>query len=604
MPKASSWSEWLMAALQVLKPPEKLTVSEWADRYRILDSKTSAEPGQWSTDRTPYLRGIMDAFTDPRVEEIIFVKPTQVGGTECMNNMFGYVIAQDPSPVLIVYPTLDLAEYASKNRLQPLMELSPVLADKYQPEESKVLELQMHGMYAVISGANSPASLASRPIRFLFMDEVDKYPKNSGKEADPRSLARERTKTFPYNKKVFQTSTPTLKNGAIWQAYEKADVKLEYYVPCPHCGHFQTFKFRGGIKYDKTLPPEKIKQTAYYECEQCEGMIRDAHKPTMLRNGEWREKDGVKRLGTKTAFHLNAIYSPWVRFGDVAYEFVTSKSDPETLMNFVNSWLAEPWEKTQVKLNSDKVIERTSGYEEGVVPDRTIFLTGGVDVQKDRFYFTIRAWGEKMTSWNVRHGFCETWAEIEDAMNVPYLTKGGREYYVSLCGIDSGWNPDDTYDFCAKNSEWAVAVKGSSNEIPNKYRLSKIDREEKGMYGISLYLVYGAYYKDFIANRIARKPGEPGGWYVYENCDRDYAEQITAEHKVTIKRGGKEVDVWQLKTSGADNHYLDCEVYAAFAADRLGIRYARFEELVTQQQVEPEQQVKKPNSWLGGEKWL
>lgn len=606
MPK-NNWPEWLMDSLQVLKPPERLTVSEWADKYRVLDSKTSAEPGQWSTDRTPYLRGIMDAFTDPRVEEIIFAKPTQVGGTECMNNMFGYVIAQDPSPVLIVYPTLELAEFASKNRLQPLMELSPVLANKYQADESKVLELQMDGMYCVISGANSPASLASRPIRFLFMDEVDKYPKNSGKEADPRSLARERTKTFPYNKKIFQTSTPTLKNGAIWQSFEKADVKLHYYVPCPHCGHYQTFKFKGGIKYDKTLPPEKIKQTAYYECESCKGMIRDAHKPAMLRNGEWRDSTGVTRLATKTGFHLNAIYSPWVRFGEVAYEFVTSKDDPETLMNFVNSWLAEPWEKTQVKLNSDKVLERSSGYEEGVVPDRTIFLTGGVDVQKDRFYYTIRAWGEKVTSWNVRHGFCETWAEIEEVMNAPYSTKDGIEYFVNLCAIDSGWNPDDTYDFCAKNSEWAVAIKGSSVEIPAKYRLTKIDREEKGLFGISLYLVYGSYYKDLIANRIARKAEDPGGWYVYEGCDREYAEQITAEHKVTIKRNGKEIDVWQLKTSGADNHYLDCEVYAAFAADRLGIRYARYEEPepakddVTQKKPQARQQT---NNWIGGDKWL
>jgi phage terminase large subunit GpA-like protein len=602
MPEQSKWSEWLMAALQVLKPPEKLTVSEWADKYRILDSKTSAEPGQWSTDRTPYLRGIMDAFTDPRVEEIIFCKPTQVGGTECMNNMFGYVIAQDPSPVLIVYPTLELAEFASKNRLQPLMELSPVLADKYHAEESTVRELQMDGMYAIISGANSPASLASRPIRFLFMDEVDKYPKSAGKEADPRALARERTKTFPYNKKIFQTSTPTLKNGAIWQAYEKADVKLQYYVPCPHCGHYQTFKFQG-VKFAKELPPEKIRQTAYYECEKCKGMIRDAHKPMMLRNGEWRSQDGSTKLATKTAFHLNAIYSPWQRFGDVAYEFITSKDDPESLMNFVNSWLAEPWEKTQVKLNSDKVLERSSGYEEGVVPDRTIFLTGGVDVQKDRFYFTIRAWGEKMTSWNVRHGVCETWAEIEDVMNVPYQTRDGREYFVSLCAIDSGYNPDETYDFCVRNGEWAVAVKGSSTEILSKYRLTKIDREEKGLYGISLYLIYGSYYKDLIANRLSYPPGADGGWYVYENCDREYAEQITAEHKVTIKRGGKEIDVWQPKTAGAANHYLDCEVYAAFAADRLGIRYARYEEPVIPEKATPKQP-KKPNNWLGGENWL
>lgn len=593
-----------MASLQVLKPPEKLTVSEWADKYRVLDSKTSAEPGQWSTDRTPYLRGIMDAFTDPRAEEIIFVKPTQVGGTECLNNMLGFIVAQDPSPALIVYPTLELAEYTSKNRLQPMMELSPALSNRYQADETKLLELQFDGMYTVISGANSPASLASRPIRFLFMDEVDKYPKNAGKEADPRSLARERTKTFAFNKKIIQTSTPTLKNGPIWQAYERADVKLQYYVPCPHCGHYQTLKFKSGIKFNKDLTPEQIRQTAYYECEKCKMAIRDAHKPSMLRNGEWRDANGSTRLATKTAFHLNAIYSPWVRFGDVAYEFITSKGDPETLMNFINSWLAEPWENTQVRLNSDKVLERSSGYEEGVVPDRTIFLTGGVDVQKDGFYFSIRAWGERMTSWNIRHGFCETWAEIEDVMNIPYKTRDGTEYFVNLCGIDSGYNPDDTYDFCTRNSEWAVAIKGSSTEILAKFRLTKIDREEKGMFGISLYLVYGAYYKDFIANRIASKNREYGGWYVYEGCDQEYAEQITAEHKVTIKRNGRDIDVWQPKTSGADNHYLDCEVYAAFAADRLGIRYARYEEPIKEDPV-PKQVEKQPaNNWIGGDKWL
>jgi phage terminase large subunit GpA-like protein len=326
----------------------------------------------------------------------------------------------------------------------------------------------------------------------------------------------------------------------------------------------------------------------------------------MLRLGEWRDEDGKQRRSGKTAFWINAIYSPWVRFGDVAYEFLTAKQSPEELMNFVNSWLAEPWEHTQVKLNSDKVIERSSGYEEGVVPDRTILLSAGVDVQKDRFYYTIRAWGEFMTSWNVRHGMAETWTEIEDVMNAPYFTKDGAEYFVNLCGIDSGYNADETYDFCVKNSEWAVAIKGSSIEIPSKYRLTKIDREEKGLFGISLYLVYGHYYKDFISSRIARKPEDPGGWFVHLDCDLDYAEQITAEEKVMIKRGGKEIDVWQKKTAHADNHYLDAEVYAAFAADRLNIRYARFEPIQAEKQEpqHPPQPAAKPNSWIKGGSWL
>lgn len=597
--KIEEWSEWILSALRVLRPPEKLTVSEWSDRYRVLDSKTSAEPGTWSTDRTPYLRGIMDAFTDPRIEEIIFVKPTQVGGTESLNNMFGYVIAQDPNPALIVYPMLELAEYTSKNRLQPMLELSPVLNERFKSDESTVRELQFDGMYAVIAGANSPASLSSRAIRYLFMDEVDKYPKNAGKEADPRSLARERTKTFPFNKKIMQTSTPTLKSGPIWQAWEGAGVKMQYYVPCPHCGQFQTFKFKQ-IKFNKELEPEQARGTAVYECEHCKQQIRDAHKPQMLRAGEWRTESGSTKPGKKTGFHLNAIYSPWVRFGDMAYEFLTSKKSPEELMNFINSWLAEPWENTQVKLNSDKVLEKTSGYDEGVVPDRTILLTGGVDVQKDRMYYTIRAWGENMTSHNIRHGVVETWTEIEDVMNMSYCAEDGTEYFVNLCAIDSGYNADEIYDFCLKNNEWAVSIKGSNSPLPQKYKLTKIDREDKGMYGISLYHVDGGFYKDFIAGRLDRKEEQPGGWFVYENCDLEYAEQVTAEEKVLEKVGKRDVEVWRPKTAHADNHYLDCEVYAAFAADCLGIRYMRYEDTVKPKEA-PKVVAKGLN---GGEKWL
>ncbi|QWU18562.1 phage terminase large subunit family protein [Paenibacillus sophorae] len=586
--------------MQVLRPPEKLTVSEWADRFRVLDT-TSAEPGQWSTDRTPYLRGIMDSFTDPRVEEIIFLKPTQVGGTECLNNMFAYAVAQDPSPVLIVYPIDTLAKFTSENRLQPMMLLSPVLSSRFQPTRSKDLELQFDGMYAVIAGANSPASLSSRPIRFLFMDEVDKYPKNAGKEADPRALARERTKTFPFNRKIMQTSTPTTRTGPIWQAWEGAELKLQYYVPCPHCGQYQTLTFKDRIRFDKSLDYEQIRATAYYECIHCQGAIRDSHKPAMLRAGEWRAPDGSTARKRKTGFWLNALYSPWVRFGDAAVEFLTSKrAGPENLMNFINSWLAEPWDNTTVKLNSSKVLDKASGYEEGVVPDRTILLTGGVDVQKDRMYYTIRAWSEGMTSHNIRHGVVETWTQIEDVMNISYCARDGTEYFVNLCAIDSGYNADETYDFCVKNAEWAVAIKGSNTPLPSKYRLTKIDREERGLFGVSLYMVDGGYFKDFIFGRLGRKEDESGGWFVYENCDEDYAEQVTAEEKVTEKHGRREIEVWRPKTSHADNHYLDCEVYAAFAADCLGIRYMRYEPL----KQEGETKTKKLGGGGGKQSWL
>lgn len=190
-------------ALQFLRPPEQLTVSEWAEKYRMLDSKSSAMPGPWSNDITPYLTGVMDEFNNYETEKIIFVKPTQIGGTEALQNMIGYIVMQDPSPTMIVYPTDTLAKSVSENRLQPMLKATPEIAKKFD-ENSSLLELQFDSMYISLTGSNSPSGLASKPIRFLMMDEVDKYPGASSKEADPIKLATERTKTFHNKKYILQ----------------------------------------------------------------------------------------------------------------------------------------------------------------------------------------------------------------------------------------------------------------------------------------------------------------------------------------------------------------------------------------------------------------
>lgn len=236
-------TEYQKEVLRYLQPPENLTVSEWAEKYRMLDSKTSAMPGPWRNDKTPYLKEVMDEFNNYDTEEIIFCKPTQIGGTEAMQNMLGYVIQQDPSPTMVVYPTDTLAESISKNRLEPMMMASKPLRNVYKKNESSILEMQFDGMYLSLNGANSPSALASKAIKYLFLDEVDKYPGASKKEADPIRLARERTKTFRNQKKIYMTSTPTLQSGHIWQAVLGADIEKHYFVPCPHCGEYIELKF-------------------------------------------------------------------------------------------------------------------------------------------------------------------------------------------------------------------------------------------------------------------------------------------------------------------------------------------------------------------------
>ena len=557
-------------ALQLLSPPEELTVSEWAEKYRILDAKSSAMPGPWSNSVTPYLVGIMDEFNNYETEEIIFCKCTQLGGTEAAQNIVGYIVSQDPSPTMIVYPTDTLAKSVSENRLKPMFRSTPEIAKKFD-ENSSLLELQFDGMYISLVGSNSPANLASKPIRFLIMDEVDKYPGASNKEADPIKLARKRTKTF-HNRKIYITSTPTLKTGHIWKAKENADIEKHYFVPCPHCGEYIELKFQN-IRFpdDKDMSYADRAEFAVYVCQECGCVITDNDKHTILHRGEWRAVRHNTKYVRKVAFWINTLYSPFVRWADIAKEFLSTKDDPEEFQNFVNSWLAEPWEDTKLRTSADLVMERQTELPAYVLPSWTKLLTAGVDVQETSVYWVIRAWGDYLTSQNIAHGQALSFEEIDQIMNLEYATETGEPMIVNLCLVDSGDQTDMVYDFCVAHSEYAVPVKGASHELMGYYKISTIDKAGSSANGMPLVLVDGGKYKDMIAGRMQRPNGR-GSWMVYSGCDYEYATQVTAEHKVNKKKNGVVRQVWVPKHSHGANHYLDAEVYALAAADIRGVR--------------------------------
>ena len=603
-------TQYQYEALQYLSPPEQLTVSEWAEKYRILDAKSAAMPGPWSNDVTPYLKGVMDEFNNYETEKIVFVKPTQVGGTESLQNMIGYIVMQDPAPTMIVYPTDTLAKSISENRLQPMLKATPETAKKFD-DTSPLLELHFDGMYLTLAGSNSPSGLASKPIRFLMMDEVDKYPGASNKEADPIKLATERTKTF-HNKKIFITSTPTLKTGHIWQEKENADIEKHFFVPCPHCGEYIEFQFPN-IRFpsDEGMSYADRAEFATYVCQKCGCVITDNDKHNMLRLGEWRTVRHSTKYVRNVAFWINTLYSPFVRWSDIAKEFLQTKDNPEDFQNFVNSWLAEPWEDTKLKTNADMVMERQTEVPAYVVPSWTKLLTAGVDVQETSLYWTIRAWGDYLTSQNIAHGQALSFSEIDRIMNLQYQTEDGDPVVVNLCLVDSGDQTDMVYDFCVTHADYALPVKGSSHEQLSPYKMSKITKADSKAYGMTLVVADGNAYKDMIAGRMKRPNGR-GSWMVYAGCDTEYAEQVTAEHKVNVKKNGVVKQVWVPKRSHADNHYLDAEVYALVAADIRGVRTLHLlqedvDEVQTQKEEDPdapeEQWIKANENWLGGARY-
>lgn len=599
-PKKLSVTQYQYDALQLMLPPEQITVSEWAGKYRMLDSKSSAIPGPWNNDITPYLTGVMDEFNNYETSKIIFVKPTQVGGTEALQNMIGYIVMQDPAPTMIVYPTETLAKSISENRLQPMLRATPELARRFD-ENSQLLELQFDGMYLTLAGSNSPSGLASKPIRFVLMDEVDKYPGTSGKEADPIKLATERTKTF-HDKKIYITSTPTLKTGHIWKEKESADIEKHYFVPCPHCGEYIELKF-SNIRFpdEEGMTYADRAEFATYICQECGCAITDADKNNMIRHGEWRIVRHNTQYVRSVAFWINTLYSPFVRWADIVKEFLTTKDDPDLFQNFVNSWLAEPWEDTKLKTSAELVLERQTELPEYVVPSWAKILTGGVDVQETSLYWSIRAWGDYLTSQNIAHGQVLSFNDIDNIMNAEYLNENGEPMIVNLCLVDSGDQTDIVYDFCATHSDYALPVKGSSHAQLSNYKLSKINSTDSRAMGTTLVLVDSGAYKDMIAGRMQRDNGR-GSWMVYSGCDMEYAKQVTAEHKVNVKHGNTVKKVWQLKTSHADNHYLDTEVYNAAAADILGVRQLHLmkEEDVSVPEYKPpeEQWITENDNWL------
>ncbi len=586
------WSEKEKEAWML---PEEITVSEWTDKNRYLDPKSSAESGQWRTSRTPYLQGIMDAFNDIEVEEITIKAATQLGKTESMYNMIGYAIDQDPGPALLVMPRESDAKSVSYNRIKPMLELSETLQSHMPILKDDITKLEYHldHMILYFVGSNSPAGLAQRPIRYLFLDEIDKFPKFSGKEADPIKLATERTRTF-WNRKIIKVSTPTTRQGYIYREYERSD-RRRYYIPCPHCGEYQVLVFSQVKWPEGEHDAEKIRtdRLAWYECIKCKEKIFDKDKSKMLENGVWVPEgaeitpDGKVHNGKTQCRHrgfwLSALYSPWLTFSEIASEFLRSKNYIALLMNFVNSWLAEIWEEKAEETKPEKLIALAGDYIEGTIPQGVLVLTGFVDVQKDHFYALIRGWGYNEESWLIRACRLESWEDVISMFfktNYAYKNNIEKTLSIRMTCIDSGYRTNEVYEVCRKYHEIARATKGHDHLYGMPYKISHLDRDSQGNVikgGLTLFHLDTSYYKDKINRMVHAQPGDPGQWHLFENISNDYLNQFCAEHKILMrdKKTGRTWEEWKLISTSSANHYLDCEVGAIAAADMIRVSALR-----------------------------
>lgn len=554
-------SKVIERALKYLAPPPPLTVSEWADEYRYLNQKTTHLPGKWSTDNTPYMREPMDCVTDAAVERIVFKKPIRIGGTESLvNNAIAYHIHYDPCPMIYVQSSLDEGRKYSSKLFDTMVEVTPVLKERVgKSKESKTrLSKSGPGWDLNIVGAKSAKGFTMVFRRLVICDDVNKYEVHADSHGDPIKLAEGRARNV-WNKKIILIGPPGVEGACrITQEYELSDRRL-HYIPCPHCGEYQTLEF-GGKDYDFGLKWKG--DDVWYLCRKCRDKIQNHHKPEFLRHGQWKAESEFN--GT-AGFWLNGLYSPWYSWDELKKDFLEATGTPEKLKVFNTETLAITWQEKGDAPAVSSVSELRLPYKFGEVPEGVRLITCGVDVQDKRLIYAIRGWGVRATSWLLESG--EVWGETDKSEGWDMLARilelkiGNNEQVINRMLIDSGYRADMVYAFC-RRFPMAIATKGHDSQ-DKPVRTSRIDVTISGKVhkrGLVLWHVDTDYFKSWVYGRIRWDTQHPGAWFIAEDTPEDYCKQVVSESLIILENGKR---IW--KKHGA-NHFLDCEVLNAVGA--------------------------------------
>ncbi len=561
----------------------------------------------------------MDAVTDPRVETVVVMSASQCGKTETVNNVVGYHVDQEPCPMLLIQPTLEMGQAWSKDRFAPMLRDTPALRGKVRDARSRdsantIMHKVFPGGHITIAGSNSAASLAMRPVRIVLCDEVDRYPASAGTEGDPVNLAFKRATTF-WNRKRVVTSTPTIKGASRIERFWEGSDKRRYHVPCPHCGEFQALWWKN-LKWERD-EAERLKFVVYV-CEHCSRQITDADKPLMLRRGEWRAS--APFTGT-AGFHLNELYSPWVSFEQMAAGFLDAKRDPQTLQVWINTSLGETWEEgAEGGVDTGTLFARREEYphvSEGgrqviAAPEKVLVLTAGVDVQDDRLEVEVVGWGIGEESWNVDYltlfgdpAKGKVWEELDDALKSTYPHESGIRLRISAACIDTGGHhTQQVYSFVKPRQNARIfAIKGANTPGRPVVGRPSVNNSQR----VKLFPIGVDTAKEVVFTRL--KIDEPGYGYCHFPLERDeeYFAQLTAERPVTRFYKGVQSRSWV--KGRTRNEALDCRVYALGAlyilnpnfpmiAERLEEQAARVEQPAAQPQKQPDRPARRTGGFV------
>lgn len=586
-----------------MTPPMLQTVTEWAEKNRVLSSERTAQPGMFRA--WPFQREPMDVLSphDP-TEFSVFVCASQMLKTTAFENAIGCAATNDPGPILLIQPRESDVEECSKKFIDPMIRDTACLAERFTRKKSRdagntINEKQFTGGSLTMLGAQTPENFQMRSIRYAFGDEVDRWPREVGKEGSTVRLFIMRTANFRLIRKVALASTPTLEgDSVIWDWWLRSDQR-RFYVPCPFCEHFQVLVWstehapwptKGGVVWGQQETGEFVAPVdAHYRCEACEQLIPNWRKPWMIDRGEWRKGNPKSKIA---GFHLPRTYSLITPWGDLAEEFIAAKDNPGELKAFINTKLAELWKLSGDAPDWEVIAGRAETYHKGNVPYGALMLTAGIDIQTDRIEVSVYGWGRNKQRWLVDHrilwGPTNTldgiaWAALTAMMGETWPHESGADMSLMRAAIDSGDQTTQVYDWARRQSPGRVIViKGYDNGVAlvgqPKTTETVAKRKRRGVlvYPINVSMAKAELYGQLRAVRPEASEEYPAGWFHHYREEDSFYRQLVNERFVQAKdRRGVMVGRWH-KTGR--NEALDCANYARAAAEHVGV--SKFNEAV------------------------
>ena len=543
-------NSFLHGMLLGLKPDKVPSLVEWAEQNRVLSVDSSAEPGPYKVDRTPYLREIFECLSPSSpIEKVVFMKASQVGATECANCWLGYVLSEAPGPMLAVQPNIDMLRKWVLQRINPMIEGTLALRGLKDSTSSDLpqsvsMKQFSNGATLIVSSSGTSKGLSSMPVRYLMLDEVDRYPLDVAGEGDPCELAVKRTVTFR-KKKIFMISTPTESGASRIETEYSASDKRKFYVPCPHCGGEQELIFQY-LKW--AIDEQGAVCDIYMECWHCGKPIEERHKQSMMAKGVWK-KDGTN---SKTAgFHLSGLYSPWQSWHGIAekWERASKENDINLLKVITNTDLGLVWQERYEKVLPEGMSRRCEAYTR--VPDKVLCIVSGVDVQDNSLHMNTVGFGVAEESWGLEYKIInghvsspDTWKALDEYLfNKEFITESGLRMKILRACIDSSDNTDLVYQYIKPREERGmIAVKGSAT--PGRGIVS--NRPSKQKYSVNLYIVGVTAAKDLIYHRLRNlEPGTGGFMHFNMSYDAEFFKELLGERIIRKKWNGRMVRTYE-----------------------------------------------------------